>query len=212
MNLHHPKRRRFLILLALSAVAPGCATTQLVSDPARNRISVVTINDAVTKPPAIYYLGPGGAVGLMFGAIGGALAAPGIEKDRMTFQQFVEKTGVSIENIARQEIEAAIRQSGKLAVADKPQPGAGTVRISVFQYGFSIPHGFSSMLVPILGIQCEVADASGKVLWSARDRLLTLGNPVEPVTPEAIRDDPKVMEKSWRAAARHIAASLVKEY
>jgi hypothetical protein len=68
------------------------------------------------------------------------------------------------------------------------------------------------MLVPVLYIRCELKDADGKLVWSASERVLPLGNPVEPLSPEAVRSDPKAMEAAWRGAARHIAAEIAKSY
>ena len=201
-----------LILVLLVVALYGCAELQPISDAERKKITSVAISDAVSKPPAMSYLGPGGSAGLMFGAIGGAIAASSIEESRKSFQQFVDRNGISIEKIVLEEVGAAVRRSGKFPVAGRPDPAAAVFNIAIFQYGFSIPHGFSSMLVPILGIRCELKDASGKLQWSASERVLPLGNPVEGSDPETIRNDPKAMEAAWRAAARHIAAAIVAAY
>lgn len=198
--------------IAVLLFLAGCAgQTQLVSDPERKKVSVVSISPTVAKPANIYYLGPGNAPAFMFGAIGGAIAAPVLERERQQFQSESSKTGVSIQEIVREEVDAAVRKSGKLAVSESPAPGGATMTVSILQYGFSVPNGFSSKLVPILYIKCELTDAAGKMLWSATDRVLTLGNPVEPVTPEELRD-PKVAERQWRLAARHLATSLMGTY
>lgn len=197
-----------LLLVWLS----GCASVQPISDADRKAVAAVFIGREVAKPPAIYYLGPGGATGLLFGAIGGALSASSIEESRKSFQAYAERNAIAIEKIVYEEISAAAKASGKFPLVDSPRPGAATLVVTVFQYGFSIPNGFSSKLVPILGLRCELKDAAGKLVWSADDRLLTLGNPVEPAEPESIRNDPKAMEASWRAAAKHLAAAIVAQY
>jgi hypothetical protein len=198
-----------IFLVSLAILVAGCAATQTVSDPNRKQVSSVTISGSVAKPPSMFYLGPGGASGLMFGAIGGALAAQSIEDSRKTFQEHVDKNGISIEKIVLEEVSTAIRQSGKFRLADSPQNGGAVISVSIFQYGFSIPNGFSSRLVPIVGVRCEMKDASGRVLWSSQERTHPLGNPVEPIDPEVIRNDPKVLESSWRAAAKYVAAAIV---
>ena len=200
------------ILALLALVLAGCASVQPIAEADRRNIANVTIDRNVPKPATIFYLGPGGSAGLMFGAIGGALSASSIEESRKSFQAYVDKNGVSIERIVLEEIEAALRRSGKIPLADQPRPGSAAIGVSIVQYGFSIPHGFSSKLVPILGVRCEMKDASGKVLWSAQEHTRPLGNPVEPAEPEAIRNDPKAMEGAWRAAARHIAAQIAQGY
>ncbi len=197
----------FLVLLFA-----GCAAVQPISNADRKNISSVTISPEVTKPAAMFYLGPGGVTGLMFGAIGGALSAGSIEESRKSFQQYVDRNGISVEKIVYEEVSSALRQSGKFPLAAAPQPGGAVLVVSIVQYGFSIPHGFSSELVPILGVRCEMKDAAGKLLWSAQEHTRPLGNPVESSKPDAIRNDPKAMEGSWRAAAKHIAAAIVAGY
>lgn len=199
---------RTMFVLVLYALLAGCGTTSLVSDPARKSITAVTVDATVAKPPQMFYLGPGDGGGLMFGAIGGALAAGPIERGRVAFQAFIEQKGISIEKLIREEVEAAVRSSGKLAVA----PGGGTLKISIIQYGFGVPHLGSSYVVPTVGFQCDIIDAGGKLVWSASERLLTLGNPVEPVKPEAMRDDPALIERTWRAAAKYLAANILNTF
>jgi len=202
---------RFVLVVLLSLLA-GCASVQPISDANRKKVASVSIHPDVAKPPQMYYLGPGGSVGLMFGAIGGALAAGSIEESRKSFQTYVEKHGISIEKIVREEVEAAVRKSGKMPLAEQPQPGGAQLIVSIQQYGFSIPNGFSSVLVPILYLRCELKDGSGALLWSASDRLMPLGNPVEGLPPEKLQNDPAAMEGAWRAAARYLAAELAKGY
>jgi hypothetical protein len=202
------ERSLIALTLAVCALLSGCGTTSLVSDPARKSISAVAISGNVAKPKQMFYLGPGDGGGLMFGAIGGALAAGPIERSRVAFQGFIEEKGISIEKIVREEVEAAVQRSGKLAVG----PGGGTLSISIIQYGFGVPHLASSYVVPIVGFKCDIVDAGGKIVWSTSERLSTLGNPVEAVRPEAMRDDPALIERSWRTAARHLATNIINTF
>jgi hypothetical protein len=200
--------RNIPALLALLLAA--CAAVQPVSDAERKKISSVAVSEKVAKPPAMSYLGSMG--GLMFGAAGAAAAAPSMEDGRQSAQAYVEKNGISIEKIVFEEMSAAIQRSGKFPLAARPQPGGAVIDISIVQYGFSIPHGFSSKLVPTLFIRCDMKDASGRVVWTSSEATRPLGNPVEGIEPEVFRSDPKAMEAAWRAAAQHIAAAIVSGY
>jgi len=199
-------------LLFISILVSGCALApQKMSESDRKAIQLASINSNVVKPAAPYYLGPGGAVGVMFGALGAVATEPGREEGRNAFRDFLQKNGISIERIVLEEFSAALRGSGKLSIADKAEAGAATINITIRQYGLSIPNGFSSKLVPILFLVCEMVDASGKTVWRASDRVSPLGNPVEGLPAEQIRNDPKAIENAWRAAAKHISANIVKE-
>ena len=194
----------------LALLLAGCAAVQPISDAERKKITSVSINTAVAKPPAMHFLGSMG--GLMFGAAGAAAGAPSMENDRKAFQAFVEENGISIEKIVFEETTDALRRAGKFPLAAQPEANGAVIHISIVQYGFSIPHGFSSKLVPTLFIRCDMKDAGGKVVWSSSERTMTLGNPVEGVEPEVFRSNPKAMETSWRAAAKHIATAIAKGY
>lgn len=201
-----------LVQIVLILLLSGCAAVQPISDAERRKVSSVTLSEAVAKPPAIYYLGPGGAAGLMFGAIGGALSASSIEESRRSFQTHVDKHGIAIEKIVLEELSGSMQRSGKFPLAARPEPGGAVIHVTILQYGFSIPHGFSSKLVPILFVRCDMKDASGRVIWTSSEATRPLGNPVEAAEPAAIQSDPKAMEGSWRAAARHIAAAIAGGY
>lgn len=196
------------LALSICIALAGCGTTSLVSDPARKSLAAVAIDANVSKPPQMFYLGPGDGGGLMFGAIGGAAAAGPIERSRIAFQGFIEQRGISIEKVVREEVEEALRRSGKLAIGQ----GGGTLRIAILQYGFGVPHLASSYVVPIIGLRCDILDAGGKVVWSTSERLSTLGNPHEAIKPEAMRDNPALIEQSWRAAAKGLATNIVGTY
>jgi hypothetical protein len=205
--------RKLVGLSLLAGLIAGCAApTQRISDADKKAFKTVNISNDVKKPPLIYYLGASGSAGLMFGLVGALATQDARERQLKAFQEQVEKNGVFIERIVFEELEKAVRESGKLAVSDKPEPGAATLSVSIVQYGFSVPNALSSKLVPILHLKCDMADAGGRIVWSASDRVLTLGNPAEAVEAAQIRENPKVMENAWRTAAKAIAANILKEF
>ncbi|RJF95342.1 hypothetical protein [Noviherbaspirillum saxi] len=199
-------------LVTLIILLSGCASTQPIATSDRSNVKAVTLSKDVPVPSKMSYLGPGGATGLAFGAIEAAIAAPGIEKSRESFQEQTTETGVSINRIVYEEALAQIRQSGKFPLKDETEPGGATIYVSVLNYGFSIPHGFSSRLVPILGVRYEMRDPSGRILWSATERVMPLGNPVEPIDVDEIKRNAATREAAWRAAAKALAAKLVANY
>ncbi|MEK6663138.1 MAG: hypothetical protein AABY73_04650 [Pseudomonadota bacterium] len=200
-----------LFVLALSIFLSGCATNQKLSDVDRKRIDVVKVNDKVEKVPQMFYFGPGAAIGLMFGAIGGAIAGAANIGPGEELLAFAEKNGVRIEEIVSQEFNEALRKSGKVKIVDSQGTKAATINVSVTQFGFSVPHGFSSILVPIVSIKCELIDVDGKVLWIGNDRVLPLGNPVEGIPADEMRQNAKAIESAWRGASKHIVTNIINE-
>jgi hypothetical protein len=199
-----------LATLFASLVITGCAApTQKLSAEERGRIDMVQVNKRVQKPAGMYYLGP--SVAVLFGPVGVLAAQSSQMDDAKALLEYAEKNGVFIEQIAHQEVELALRESGKLKVSDTAGTGDTVMNVLVYQYGFSIPTGFSSRLVPIVGMRCELADPTGRVFWRGTERVLPLGNPVDSIALEDLRKDPKRIEDAWRRAARHIAKAIFDE-
>jgi hypothetical protein len=77
--------------------------------------------------------------------------------------------------------------------------------------GAGLAFGALGAIVPVLWIECTMVDAGGKTAWSAGDRLLTLGNPIEGQPGDQLRNVARAIENILRAAATHIAANIAKE-
>ena len=206
-------RKGKLAALLLAAALWGCAApTQKMTDQDRARVKTVAIGDKVQTKGQLFLLAPGSSIGLMFGAVGGALSAGAVEDDRKVFADFLSKNGISIESIVREEVERALAASGKLAVVATADASTPRVDIFVMQHGFGVPTLVSSTVVPVLSVKCDMVDVTGKVIWSAGDRIgPSIANPVDPTTWTAMRDNPKLIEEQWRKAARLIAQKIVGE-
>jgi hypothetical protein len=200
-------------VLAITLFAAGCAApTQRLSSEDRSKHRAVRISDKVEKAPEPFLLAPGTGGGLMFGAVGGALASAGIEDARKAFSAYVDRNAISIQKIAREEVEAALRASGKFPIAGPSEASAPQMIIAVPQYGFGVTHLLGSSVVPVLWMKCDMVDGAGRVIWSASGRMLpSIASPIEPTTWDAMRDNPAVIEAEWRKAARHIARQIVDE-
>ncbi|MES2075483.1 MAG: hypothetical protein V4462_07685 [Pseudomonadota bacterium] len=198
--------------IAIALVVSGCASTQRLSDSDRVALKSAKINETVSKGN-LFLLAPSGAnIGLMFGAVGGLAASGSIDDSQQAFGSYLDKNAISIEKIVREEVESALRASGKLAISSGDAAGAAIVNVSVPQYGFGVTHLLSSSVVPVMQIKCDIVDASGKLLWSANERMLpSIASPMESTTWTTLHDDPKQIEQRWRLAAKHLATNIIKE-
>jgi hypothetical protein len=158
-----------------------------------------------------FLLAPSGAnIGLMFGAIGGAAASGSIVESNKAFAAYLESSSISIETIVREELERALRESGRLAIAGAADTAAPQISISVRQYGFGVTHLLGSNVVPVLDYKCDMVDDAGKLLWSAGERMgPSIASPMEAVPWDKLRDNPKQMEEEWRKAAAYLAKQIV---
>jgi len=169
----------------------GCVTQEVRKED-RTKIAVLKIDSNVSKPPSIYYMGPGSG---------------------KVLQDSAEQSGVLIEKIVMEEISTALRQSGKVKVSDWTDTSASApvLKVHVTLYGFSIPHSFNMDLVPALSVTCDISDSRGKVLWRDKDRVSLLESPVKPIPREKLMTNPKVIEDAWRVAAKQIAENILEK-
>lgn len=188
----------------------GCASTQQLSDADRASLASVRVNTDVETAPQMYYMGPASGIGFAFGAVGGVLTAVANMGPGEQFRKFAEEHGISIDRIVREEAIRAFQETGKVKLIEAAGAEAPTLNIKVPMYGFSIPHGFSGSLVPVIGIQCSLVDAQGKTIWSSRDSVGPLGNPAEGKTPDEYRANPALIEEAWRQAARKVMADIAR--
>jgi len=190
----------------------GCATSQRMSSDDKAKIKTVQISQSVEKGQ-VFLLAPGGAsVGLMFGAVGGLASSGAIVDDQTAFTNYLSKNSISIEKIVREELANAIQRSGKLTVADTADSTTPTLKIAVPQYGFGVTHLLSSNVVPVLKVDCNLIDSSGKVIWSASDRMLpSIASPMDAVAWKQLAGDPQQIESQLRKASKYLADKLVKE-
>lgn len=202
------------LLAAMSVVMlmSGCASSQKMSDEDKSRIKTARIQNTVQKGQ-VFLLAPGGAsAALMFGAVGGAASAGSISDAQTAFNDYLAKNAISIEAIAREEVERAVKASGKLAITTETDPATPSIQISVPQYGFGVTHLLSSNVVPVLQIKCDMVDGSGKVIWSASDRMLpSIASPMDATAWAQLANDPKLIEAQLRKASKFLADKLVKE-
>lgn len=200
------------IVIGAIAILAACGPVPVrMTAQEKKLVQVIKINQSVSRPADMFYFGSGQTIGMMFGPIGGAIAGTASLGPAQTIDKYAIENGVKIENIALEEVSTALRESGKLKIAQDMEASAATMNIKVLMFGFSIPNGFSSKFVPIVAVQCELVDSSGKVLWNANDRVSPLGNPVEAMPPDELFKDPKVIERAWAVALRQIARNIVGE-
>ncbi|MGO9443736.1 MAG: hypothetical protein ACLPXB_03045 [Thiobacillaceae bacterium] len=201
--------KNWLIVLTLFACLTGCASTPQLSSDDRSHLGTLRIDPTIETQSQMYYLGPGSGIGFLFGAVGGAITAVANLSPGEQFKKFAQDNGINIDQIVKEEATKAFRESGKLKLTDTSDPNVSTLKISIPMYGFSIPNGFSSKLVPIVGIKCTLVDPSGKTIWSARESTHPLGNPADGRTIDEFKSNPKEIEDSWRIAAKSVMGDIV---
>ncbi|NOT13599.1 MAG: hypothetical protein HOP23_17535 [Methylococcaceae bacterium] len=220
--------------LLISLLLSGCATQKLSVDD-RQKLALVRINPIARISSQLYYYGPEQAFSSLGHAIGGAIGsgiaseafdsstnnskypvynyAPteDFQLNRKSIQLYAEKKKIFIDKIVLEELKKALENSGKVHLTESPKQSLVTFNTNIIQYGFSVPNGLSSKLVPMLNILFTLVDVDGKIIWKANDYTLPLGNPVEAIPADEIKTNPKLIENAWRDAARSIITNIIND-
>jgi hypothetical protein len=200
---------RCIILILMTFVVNGCASTRSITAENKQKIRSVKVNQSVNKTPDMFYLGPKMAVSAGFLGVLGVLAANNPNKSEADLLLgFAEENSIYIDKIVYEEVSKAARQVGKFEIIESASHDVATLNIGIYLYGFSVPHGFSSELVPILAIECNLVDPSGQVVWLDREQVLSLGNPSNSFSLKDIEDNPKLIDAMWRVSAKTISEKL----
>ena len=94
------QKAKVAALVAVVLIVSGCAATQQLSSEDRAKFRSATISGSVEKAPQVFLMAPSGAnIGLMFGAIGGALTGASVEESSNAFRAYLDKNSISVEKI-----------------------------------------------------------------------------------------------------------------
>jgi hypothetical protein len=197
--------RTWLSLLLIGAIASGCATTQNLASADRQKLVSIAISPDVKKAETMYYSGPENW----------PLPLVSLLRTSKPVGEDLELQALSnnihIDQIALEEVTAAFKSAGKVKVEADRERSDDLLNIRLVEYGFSVPNGFSSKLVPVMMIVCSITDPTGRVIWKGSKMVLPLGNPVKAERPEDLYQQPKLIERAWRSAARFAAADIAKQ-
>jgi len=197
------------IFLSITLLLTGCATTIQMTPAEKQEIKTIKVSNNVSVPKDMSYMGPGMTYGLMFGVVG-ALAVGGKEtSDADKMKAYVLQKKIFIQKIVKEQMIKALKSGTHYKLVSK-NPDA-TMYLTIKSYGFSIPHGFSTELMPVLEVQGKLIDKQNKIIWEDQDRVIPLpfdtqGMPLH--TWQQLVKAPELIRQSWTKAAEKVSVSL----
>jgi hypothetical protein len=197
--------RPWLSLLLIGAISSGCATTQNLAVADRQTLKSIGISSDVKKADTMYYSGPENWAPPLITLL---RTSKPVGED-LELQAL--SNNIHIDQIVLEEVTAAFKSAGKVTVEADRERSANLLSISIVQHGFSVPNGFSSKLVPVMMIICSITDSTGRVIWKGSKMVLPLGNPAKAEKPEDLYQQPMLIERAWRSAARYAAENIAKQ-
>lgn len=191
----------------------GCATVSHVPISAQKMQSIhsVYIDRNITKPKEMYAFVSGEEFGFGFGAIGGAVAGAVGEHASTSIQKYAEQNNIDIRTILYDQWTGQLRNTSLVALSPTPKTADAILRNDIIMYGLSIPHGFSSDYIPVLGVNAKLIQGD-QIIWQNSGRILPFAAGGMPrYKMKQILEDPNVLRKMWGAAAAKIINEMLSD-
>ncbi len=181
-------------------------TAKSLSPEARRNLTSLSVDPEILVPDFYYYSQSQNTAVTFFG-IFGALYAASANRDTVDqLNQLMIDNDIAIDRIVRDEFIDQLRSRNLVPVADGSK---SVVKLTVLQYGLSIPDGFTSALVPILWLRAELFDPEGTLVWRSIEKISPLGNPVFPKDLSLLINDPETLRAHLRAGARTVVSEII---
>ncbi|ABS76741.1 hypothetical protein CbuD7D7780_08740 [Coxiella burnetii] len=201
-------RIKTLLTMILMLALTGCATYMPLSQQSRTSLRSIAVQKGVQVPKEMYYRGPGSSAGALFGALGGLITAAANVDPAKKLGYYAESHHVLIAQIVRSSMIDAIKHETRYKLIDSKFADA-KLWIKIKTYGFSIPHGFSDMLRPILSVQAKLVNRNGKTIWKKSSWTGLIGSGLPNYSKKDLAHNPDKIRQAWTLAANKVAKQIV---
>jgi len=198
---------RVIVMSILLAMA-GCAGQKTIKTEDRGAIETVSVAPAVKVPNQPMVAGSEAGLAILFGAVGGAIAADAEKTNGQSFSEFLRISGIDVGQIVREQFTETLKSHpfyGSRLTAD----GRCRLVLEVRAYGINKTNTFSANWVPNLNIHYLLLSPDGKVL--AEDWAMTAMFSDRPTfTTEQMQANPQIVKQAFEKTASAVSAKLVK--
>ena len=146
-----------LLILSYTLISlTGCATTKSFSPESKKNIHSISV-DKIKNPDVVYYYPPGAA---LIGVIAIAMT-----KDvPVQLAKEAKDNNILISEMVRQKMLADLSHSSQFKLANDAKSADANLKIDITLYGFTVPNGFSSKVVPMLNLHAQLLQGAN-VVW-----------------------------------------------
>lgn len=196
----------FIISLIL---LQGCATTTPLSAENRQSLHTITLDTTITKPKEIYILNNNQNNMMAFGGIiGGIIATSEGQNTSQQLATLADKNRIVIDKIVREELISQLKQQKQYRYQAKG-PADAILVVEIKLYGLTIPHGFTSELVPIIHLQGKLLK-NEKIIWQSTVHSSVLNSQDLPHHKwDEIMLHPKYLVEMWQVAASKMVREML---
>lgn len=196
-----------LIAMSTLLAVVGCGGHKTMKREDRAAIESVSVSPGVTVSNEPIVVGSEGGLLMLFGAVGGALAASDGKTDAKSFVEFLRVSGIDVGEIVRLQFTETLKRHafyGSRLSAD----GRYRLVLEVRSYGINKTNTFSANWVPNLRIDYQLLSPNGTVL--VEDWAMTAPFSERPTfTTEQMQANPKIVKEAFEKTASAVAAKLV---
>lgn len=198
-----------LILLGFSAIIfAGCATTLPLSQEAKDSIRSVSISENISLPESMFYHGGGQTLGMLFGAVGGAVTGIATQRPAEQIKAFMKISDINVDDMIKNAFKDNLSQTSAFNILESGASDAHiTIEINI--YGLIQVHGYSSRLRPIMAIQGEMTDSNGKVLWIGNSSTPAFTSNLPAHTLNEYANNPELLKDAFVEASSLVTSSLI---
>ncbi len=186
----------------------GCGGHKTIKTEDRAAIESVSVAPGVKVTNEPMVVGSEAGLGILFGAVGGAIAADAEKTNAKNFSEFLRASGIDVGQIVRQQFTETLKSHsfyGSRLSAD----GSYRLVLEVRSYGINKTNTFSANWEPNLRIDYQLLSPNGTLL--AEDWAMTAPFSERPTfTTEEMQANPQIVKQAFEKTAAAVAAKLVK--
>lgn len=196
---------RSSILIYLVMLMTGCASTQALSPQDKQQLRSFTVNEKIIYPGQAYYMGPGYGLLIAGGAVSGVIEGTIAANKGAQLAEFATRNHIAIDQIVKEQLVHEIEKNTKLRMVK--QNADAELKISISQYGFSIPTSYNFSVVPVLSVNAELVK-NNQVIWKNNYSVRPLFSGMNSYSSKEVFNDPVKVKAAWTAAAQKVAANI----
>ncbi len=165
--------------LAIAAVAAtaslltacGSITPVSMSDSARARIHVVSVDPDIKMPPEPVLLDRGQSAAMMLGGplLGAAIANNTAAEPRAQLVAEMQTNHIVLGDIVASEFSKKASAGGPMKFEVGTAPADAQVHFTVTSYGLAQAQPFGSTLYPLINVSAVMQAPDGTILWQAKE-------------------------------------------
>jgi hypothetical protein len=201
---------KFILSGFAAIILSGCASTVPLSQESRKSIRSISISETVSLPDNMFYHGGGQTLGMLFGAVGGAVAGSASQRPADQIRTFMQASNINVDEMVRFAFTDELEKASVFEISDSKSVDA-QIELEINMYGLIQVHGYSSRLRPIMAVRGKLIDNNGKVLWIGHGSTPAFTSNLPAHTLAEYSADPELLKKAFLDASRIVALELLSD-